>query len=220
MGFGVSILQTLDEERQALGVSDEEFHKLATPDGRVLIRKFVELMAENTPKVITKNANGHYVVTITGLALTGVEEIARLKSAGFRIGDYARQILTSDDYNNNHRLEAGKQYQIVLVPGKEVTSNRTTANLKAYAKKFGYLIPKAGIVPRIRETISDKQMEEMEIWYIAGLHDSIKDSDGNPLVLSSYRGGGGLWLDADWDCPESSWGDDGAFAFLVSQVSA
>lgn len=220
MGFGVSILQTLDEERQALGVSDEEFHKLATPDGRVLIRKFVELMAENKPKVITKNANGHYVVTISGLALTGTEEITRLESAGFRIGTYARQILTNGDYDKKHRLEVGKQYQIVLVPGKEVTSNRTTANLKAHAKKFGYIVPKAGIMPRIREAVSDKQMEEMGIWYIAGLHDSIKDSDGSPGVLGSDRYVDGLWLGTHWGRLESVWDDVGAFAFLVSQVSA
>jgi len=217
MGFGISILQTLDEERQALGVSDEEFHKLATPEGRPLIRKFAEFLAEKTPKVITKNQNGHPVLTLTGLDLTGAEEVARLKSAGFHISDYARGILTNGDYDKNHRLEA-KQYQIVLVPGAEIPRNRTTANVKAYAKKFGYLVPKAGIVPRIRETISDKQMEEMGTWYVVALHVPIKDSGGDPCVLISSRSDDGLWVGAAWDDPEYSWVDDGAFAFLVSQV--
>jgi hypothetical protein len=165
---------------------------------------------------ITKNQNGHYVVTITGRALTGTEEVARLESAGFRVDDYARQILTNGDYDNNHRLEAGKQYQVVLVPGKEITGFRTTKKLKDYAAKFGYVVPKAGFVSLIRETISDEKMKEMGIWYIAALHEPIKDVDGTPSVLGSDRNGDGRLINAHWDIPAYEWfGDDAAFAFLV-----
>jgi hypothetical protein len=223
MGLALSIVQILDEERLASGISDEEFHKLAKPEGRVLIRKFVQLLAENTPKNFTKNQHGHYVVTVTGLDLTGAEESSRLESKGFRIGTYARQILTStksDSYDRNHRLEAGRKYQVVLVPGREVRGKRTTADLQAYAKKFGYAVPKAGIIPRVREGISDEQMKEMDIWYIAGLHDPIKDSGGFPSVLDLHRYADGSWLRARWGNPANEWGDGGAFAFLAPQVSA
>jgi hypothetical protein len=75
-------------------------------------------------------------------------------------------------------------------------------------------------MPRIRETVSDRQMEEMDIWYVAGLHDPVKDSDGDPNVLHSHRYGDGRWLVTDWVRPECQWDDDGAFAFLVPQVGA
>jgi hypothetical protein len=167
---------------------------------------------------ISKNEHGHYVFTITGLDLTGKKEIARMEKGNFRLSDYARQTLTSinaDSYNANHRLEDGKEYNIVLVPGREVKKNRMTANIQKYARSFGYEVPFAGVIPRIREAVSDKQMEQMNIWYIACLHMPIKDTDGDPSVLGVRRHGVGRCLYAFWDDPDSQWRGHGAFAFLV-----
>ncbi len=167
-----------------------------------------------------KNEHGHYIIEVTGRNLTGEAEIDLLTAAGFRIGDYAKSMLTStnpDSYDANHRLEEGKIYQVALVPGREVKENRTTANSLAYGQSFGYGKPLAGIMPRIRESVTDKQMEQMGIWYIAGLHDPIKDSGGSPGVLGSRRGDGGQWLDSYWGDPDFKWNDDGAFAFVVPQ---
>ncbi len=127
-----------------------------------------------------------------------------------------------NSYDAKHRLEAGKEYRVAIVPGKLISKNRTTRNLQAYGASFGYQNVLGGHMPRIRETISNKQMEEEMggIWYIAGLHDPIKDSDGGPGVLYSNRGGGVPQLVAYWDDPEDEWDDDGAFAFVVPQVSA
>jgi len=166
----------------------------------------------------SKNEHGHYVFTITGLDLTGKKEIARMEKGNFRLSDYARQTLTSinaDSYNANHRLEDGKEYNIVLVPGREVKKNRMTANIQKYARSFGYEVPFAGVIPRIREAVSDKQMEQMNIWYIACLHMPIKDTDGDPLVLGVYRHGDGRWLYTYWGNPDYQWYGYGAFAFLV-----
>jgi hypothetical protein len=210
--------QALNEKLKKLGISEEEFREFKKEPNKWLNEVVAELFVEKIPKDFSKNKNGHYVVTLAGRNLAGAEEIAKLESAGFKIGSYARQVLLSNDYNKNHRLEEGKKYQVVLVHGKEVGGRRTTADLKAYAKKFGYEVPKAGIVPRIREAISDEKMKEMDFWYIAGLHDLIKDSGGDPSVLSSYRCDGESWLGARYDVPECEWDDVGAFVFLVPQV--
>jgi hypothetical protein len=165
-----------------------------------------------------RNEHGHTLISITGLALTGEQEIQRLSEAGFRTSDYAKSCLTSmkkDGYDKCHCLEDGREYQLVLVPGKEVEKNRTTAELRKYAAGFGYAQPLAGIVPRIRETVSDKQMEEMGFWYIAALHDPITDSGGDPSVLGAGRNGGGHWLRASFDRPDDRWHVSGAFAFVV-----
>jgi hypothetical protein len=169
-----------------------------------------------------RNQHGHIVLTVTGLDLTGEREIARLLSAEYRVGDYAKSCLLSkkkDGYDVQHRLVDGQEYKIALVPGREIEedSHRTTQALRDVGiGRYGYQKPLAGIMPRIRETVSDKQMEEMGFWYIAGLHDPIKDSDGDPRVLRADRYDGGRWLRTDWGTPDDRWGDRGAFAFLLS----
>jgi len=173
--------------------------------------------------LIEKNKHGHYIITVTGLNLTGAEEETRRKSMGGEVSVYAHQVLTStgpNSYDAKHRLEAGKQYQIAIVPGNLVSKNRTTRNLQAYGASFGYQNVLAGHMPRIRETVSNKQMEKQMdgIWYIAGLHDTIEDSGGGPRVLCSDRFDGVSELDASWDDPGDEWSDGGAFAFLVPQV--
>ncbi len=114
-----------------------------------------------------KNEHGHYVFTITGLNLTGKQEVTRMKEGGVLMSDYDCQIFTSinaDSYDVNHRLEDGKEYHLVLIPGREIETNRTTANIQEYACGLGYEIPLAGVMPRLREIVSNKQMEQMEIY--------------------------------------------------------
>ena len=165
-----------------------------------------------------RNEHGHIVIPITSLALTGKQEIDQLTGKGFRFGDYAKSCLTSkkkDGYDQCHRLEVECKYMLALVPTKDVSGNRTTADGREYGASFGYKQPLAGIVPRIRETVSDEMMKEMGFWYIAALHDPITDSDGDPYVLFADRDGDGQWVLAGWDNPDDQWGGVGAFAFVV-----
>ena len=168
-----------------------------------------------------RNEYGHVIITITGLNLTGADEIKRLEEAGYRVGDYAKSCFAStetDDYDKNHRLVAGQTHKIALVLGKEIARDcdRTTTALRKLGEKYGYGKPLAGHVPRIRESVSDKQMEEMDIGYIASLHEPIKDSDDYPRVLNALRLDDGRWINAHWDNPYNLWFDFGAFAFPVS----
>ena len=105
------------------------------------------------------------------------------------------------------------------MPGKEIEYdiNRTTANLrKRGMEHYGYAKPLGGFIPRVREVLSDKQMEELGIWYAAALHDPITDSDGNPNVLNTNRNDDGQWVNTYWDNPDNQWNDNGAFVFPVS----
>ncbi len=92
-----------------------------------------------------------------------------------------------------------------------------TANIQKYARSFGYEVPFAGVIPRIREAVSDKQMEQMNIWYIACLHMPIKDADGDPHVLGAYRDDDGRWLYTDWDYPDHQWNGNGAIRVPCSR---
>lgn len=167
-----------------------------------------------------RNEHGHIVLTITGLDLTGRQEIRRLKDAGFRVSNSMELCLTSEKYGgyDKHRLVAAQQYKIALMPTKEIIrdAGRTTDGLREHAaENYGYTKPLAGIAPRIFELLSGKLMEEMGFSYIIILHNPIKDDAGDPGVLNATRWHDGLWLCANWVYPVRRWDGCGAFAFLA-----
>ncbi|MEX0916974.1 MAG: hypothetical protein WDZ90_00375 [Candidatus Paceibacterota bacterium] len=214
----MSTIGTLPGNRLA-GLLADTCHKIQ--HGGLTLDELALFNQRKNPFEFERNEHGHIVLTFVGLDLTGEQEIERLTSVGFRLSNLAKSCLTStkkDGYDKNHRLVAGQSYKIALMPTREIErgSDRTTGALrKRGIEKYGYEKPLAGIVPRIRETVSDKQMEEMGFWYIAAPHDHIKDSVGDPLVLDAHRRDGGPWLDARWDHPGHDWYGYGAFAFLV-----
>lgn len=178
-----------------------------------------------------KNRYGHLVVPVVGLDLTGIEEIKRLEAAGYHISHKAKESFAGakpDGYDAKHRLVAGKEYRIVLLQDRFVrvlqqTSNRVCSKAK---RKFNYGKPLAGIMPRVREAVSDEEMEEWGIWYIVALHETIHDDENNPSLFGAHRELGGPWLDTCYDYPDVVWTDTqncrkganrGMFAFFENQ---
>ena len=172
----------------------KEFYRLAAlPGGHINRSTFQSYLEKRDPFAFEKNEHGHVILTFTGLDLTGAAEVKRLEAGDYRVGNYAKSCFLStkdDSYDLHHRLEGGCIYKVALMPGKEIEYdiNRTTANLrKRGMEHYGYAKPLGGFIPRVREVLSDKQMEELGIWYAAALHDPITDSDGNPIVLGTSR---------------------------------
>lgn len=132
--------------------------------------------------------------TVTGLSITGAEWITRLTAGGHKLSDWARGILSKPDYDENHRLESGKEYKVTLVFGKEIKkdNDRRTANLKAIAaRELGEQSVsglKGELALLIREKFTNAELEAMSIWYIAVLHEPIVDSVGATGVLDSKIG--------------------------------
>ncbi len=219
--------------RALVGISDSRFSVVSDTTNRLNSSRDIGwntrlksvrrkgLCSSVSATAFERNEHSHAIITITGLDLAGADEIKRLEDAGYRVSDYAKSCFKgteADDYDKNHRLVAGQVHKIALVPGKEIVrdSSRTTATLRKLGEKYGYGKPLAGHIPRIRESVSDKQMEEMGFWYIASLHEPIKDSDDYPRVLNALRLDDGRWINAHWDNPYNLWFDFGAFAFPVS----
>src|SRR3989344_2206862 len=99
--------------------------------GNITLDELALFTQRKNPFVFERNQHGHIVVTVTGLDLTGAQEIERLEVAGYRVSNYAKSCFTSttpDSYDANHRLVAGQTYRFALMPTKEIErdSDRTT----------------------------------------------------------------------------------------------
>lgn len=147
---------------------------------------------------------------------TGDGWIERLKSKGFQISKWARDLLLSPDF----KPTSGVKYEVAVLKGKLFTdSNRVTKNIRARADRRNWAKPSPEIVCLIREMFSDQEIEAMGLWVIVAMHAPIKDSNGDPDLLGASRHGNGRWLGACCDYPGLGWIRDNGFAFIVSQVA-
>ncbi len=214
----MAIIGNLPGERLA-GIAADTFHKVQ--HGIITLDEWAAFNQRKNPFEFERNEHGHIIVSVTGLDLTGAQEIERLLAAGFRVSDWAKSCFLSpkpNGYDTKHRLVASQSYKIALMPTKEIeiAADRTTENLRNRGPElYGYGKPLGGIIPRIRERVSNTQMKEMGFYYIAAPHDPIEDSDGGPHVLRADRFVDGLWVRASFVRPGDQWGVGGAFAFLV-----
>lgn len=168
-----------------------------------------------------RNEHGHYIFELKGAERTGAAEIEWLIDAGYRISDFAKLCLAStkqDGYDAVHRLVEGQWYKIALMPNAVIKRDRyrTTANLRQKGSMFGYQQPLAGIIPRIREEVSDDRMKELGLRFITALHEPITDSFGEPHLLYSGRNVEGPLLGAGFGSPDLHWRDGATSAFLVA----
>jgi hypothetical protein len=141
-----------------------------------------DVQPQSVPVTWERNGRGHIVLTLTGLDLTGADEIARLKLAAYNLGEYTSEVMSSLDYEVQ-RMAPGEVCQVVVMPGDEIerTEDRTGVNLLHRGIRVcGYGAPIAGFIPRLREGISDEQMEELGLDYVSALQ---------PLTAATCRVG-------------------------------
>lgn len=147
----------------------------------------------------------------------GVDWIKRLEGNGFRVGDYAKQVLCSPDF----KPTSGVTTEVAVLRSMLFENNgRITKKVRTEGalRKLGK--PNAELACLIRLKFTDKETEAMGLWWIVAMHEPINDSGGDPHLLGADRHGGGRWLSACGGRPGYGWGRDGGFAFAVSQVSS
>ena len=164
-----------------------------------------------------REEDGVIYFSVTSDGTTGEGWITRLESNGFRVGDYAKQVLRSPDFKPTN----GVTTEIAILKGMLFEDNdRITKKIRIEADKRKLSKPNAELACLIREKFADKEIEAMGLWYIVAMHEPINDSVGVPVLLGVGRSGGGRWLDAYYVRPARRWSRDGGFAFAVSQVSS
>ena len=146
---------------------------------------------------------------------TGEDFIRILRQNGYRVSDWARDILRQPVFVTTN----GVVYKPVIIRGDEFSDNeRTSKNIRAEAKRSGYLTPPAELAPYIREIISDEETRKMDLWWLVDMHKPIKDSEGTSRLFDVSRRVDGLWLHASFDDnPKGGWFREAGFVFLLPQ---
>ncbi len=160
--------------------------------------------------------NGVIYLSVTSEGTTGPEWIARLEKKGFRVSDYAKSVLCSKDF----KPTSGVTTEIAILKGMLFEdSNRVTKKIRTEAESRKLIKPNAEIACLIREKFSDEEIETMGLYWIVAMHEPIKDSVGDPVLLDVGRDDSGSWLFTSCDEPGNEWNRGYGIAFVVSQVS-
>jgi hypothetical protein len=162
-----------------------------------------------------REQDGVIYLTVTSDGTTGPEWITHLEFKRFRLSDYAKSVLRSPDF----KPTKGVTYEIAVLKGMLFEEkDRYTKNIRVVATQRKFSTPNAEIACLIRENFSDEDIEAMGLIWIVAMHEPIKDSGGDPDLLSASRSGDGRWLHACCDSPGRRWRRGRGFAFVVSQV--
>ncbi|MDP2909677.1 MAG: hypothetical protein Q8N69_01230 [bacterium] len=162
-----------------------------------------------------REENGVIYLEVTSDGATGPEWVERLEGKGFRLSDYAKSVLRSQDFKPTN----GVTYRIAVRKGT-LSGRITTSEIRAEAGRRNLETPNAEAACLIREKFSDEDLEDMGLSWIVVFHEPIKDSFGFPNLLGSNRSDGGRWLDAYYGGPNDRWRSTCGFAFALPQVSS
>ena len=174
-------------------------------------------LSVSEPIRLWREEDGVIYFSVTSDSTTGEDWIKCLEGNGFRVGDYAKQMLRSPDF----KPTSGVTTEVAVLKGMLFEdNNRITKKIRAEADKRKLSKPNAELACLIREKFTDKEIEAMGLIWIVAMHEPINDSDGDPHLLHANRDDGGRWLFAYNDGPGRRWNRGGGFAFAVSQVSS
>ncbi|MFH1766592.1 MAG: hypothetical protein ABH826_00645 [Patescibacteria group bacterium] len=196
--------------RLDLGQVEAIVNKLGGMEG---VQRFLRGELEVTnPTRTWREEDGVIYLSVTSDGTTGEEWIKRLEE----LSKYAKDVLLSSDFVPTD----GMTYEIAVLKGTLFSdSDRVTSKIRVKAEARGFTKPNAEIACLIRDKFSNAELKKMGLYWIAVMHEPIKDSDGDPNLLCVNRNSDGSWLFAAYGRPGYTWGRDDGFAFVVSQVS-
>ncbi|MEX2436712.1 MAG: hypothetical protein WD471_00935 [Candidatus Paceibacterota bacterium] len=196
------------------------FKDISTEDAQWVIQNpkeaislFIKAVKERS-KEIAKNI----LPTVTSNGKTGQQWIETLEKESFNVSDWAKNILQKDDFNN--QVTEDVTYHPVLIKGDEFSDKeRITKNIRAEAKRRGYITPPPELAPILRQSVSDEDIKNLDLNWLVVMHEPIIGFDGDPNLLDLDRVDGGHWLRARWGDPGARWVRGFGFVFLAPQVS-
>ncbi len=157
--------------------------------------------------------------TFTSDGTTGSQWINRLELNGSIITGLAKDVLNSKSFKPTN----GLTFEIVVLKGMLwEDGDRITRMIRegAYSGNFAggnkLIDPNPEFACLIREKLSNKEIEDMNLNHIVVMHKSINDSDGDPSLLGLHCIGGKC-LDTLIEGYDDDWGGDCyGFAFALA----
>lgn len=140
---------------------------------------------------------------------TGPDFYPVLEQGGFRIGDYARDMLKQDAFT-----VAPEPIEVDLVVMSVAELGFTTATrydaICARAKQIGLDLCPAEVGPQLRSQYADQPKGE---WLRVAM-EAIRDSDGDLGIFVVEHDDVGRWLGSSYGGPDSVWLPGRQFVFL------
>lgn len=136
--------------------------------------------------------------------------VKRLETKGFRVSDYAKQLLLSQDFKSTK----GVAYEMVVIKGSFWKTNydRTAVNIRVEAGNRGFTMPNVEVACLMCEKLTDAEMKALGLRWLVVMHERVKDSVGGPISLGGRYCSDGMWLCVDCD---GQYYVDVGFAFVV-----
>jgi hypothetical protein len=106
---------------------------------------------------------------------------------------------------------------LAVIKGSEFERDLSTDEVRSEAGKRGYLPPPAEVATQLREIFTDDELERLDLWWLAVMHEPFVDPAGAPRVLRIDRVDERRWLYGCWAHPEDKWDRCGGFVFLLPQ---
>jgi hypothetical protein len=133
-----------------------------------------------------------------------------LEQSGYRISDYARDMLNSKDFET---LKTPEAIDLVRLTVKDLGFDQgaTTDQIYARADELGLDLCPAEVGPQYRLSYKDQPMNE---WFYVAMK-QIADRYGNPLVFYVVLNDVGLWLHNVWASPTDKWYPGLTFMFRL-----
>src|SRR3989338_1235966 len=153
--------------------------------GHDMVLRFLrDELSVSKPTRSWREEDGAIYFSVTSEGTTGKDWITRLESKGFRVGDYAKQVLRSPDFKPTN----GVTTEVAVLKGMLFEDNdRITKKIRAEADKRKLGKPEPELACFIREKFTDEEIEAMGLVWIVAMHEPIGDSDGSPNLLGASR---------------------------------
>lgn len=173
-------------------------------------------LSVSQPTCSWREENDIIYFSVTSDGATGEDWIRRLEEKGLRVGDNAKELLRSSDFQPT----SGVTTEVAVFKGTLFHDNiRSTNRILAEADKRKLLKPSTELACLIREMFKDKELRLMGLSNIFTMHEPIIDSDNDSILLVVSRQGFGSWIFTRVFSSTDDFKQDDGFAFVVANAS-
>lgn len=177
-------------------------------------RRIAKVAEEALCDMLDHRSGADALPTWRTIVLGGHKDIAAYRTAlqagGYRIGDYANQIMEKTPI-----ATAETTVDLVQLTPRDIGSQRdaSTAEIYAWAEAHGLKKCPAEVGPALRLAYADQPSDE---WIRVGM-EPIADSGGCPCVFDVEHAAHDRWLYAYWTNPTSQWNPRSVWVFVRSK---